>query len=156
MDNVEFGKRHLEAYNANNWDEYKSQLADNVKYEEPATRTSASGKDNYVEAVKRWKSAFPDTKAQILSAFGAGDTVICEVEWTGTHTGPMESPLGTIQPTNKRGSVKAVLVTRIANGKVAEVHHYFDLMTILAQTGVLAKLGAAAESKQAEARPSAS
>ena len=42
MDNLELGRRHLEAYNAGKWDEYKSALADDVKYEELATHTSAS------------------------------------------------------------------------------------------------------------------
>lgn len=156
MDNVELGKRHLDAYNNDNWDLYKADLADNVKYEEVATRTTATGKDQYVETVRRWKKGFPDTKAKILTQFSAGDTVISEVEWTGTHSGPLDSPFGTIPPTNSRGSVRAVLVTRFANGKITEVRHYFDIMTILAQTGVLAKMGAAAERKAGEARPSVS
>lgn len=154
MDNLELGRRHLEAYNAGKWDEYKSALADDVKYEELATHTSASGRDKYVEAVKRWKIAFPDTKAQVLNEYASGDTVITEVEWTGTHTGPLEGPLGVIQPTSKRGSLRAVLVTRFANGKIAEVRHYFDIMTMLGQLGVLSGLSAPAQPKGAEARPS--
>lgn len=156
MNNVELSKRHLEAYNSDDWDGYKADLADDVKYEEMATRTTATGKEQYVETVRRWKKGFPDTKAKILSQFSAGDTVISEVEWTGTHSGPLDSPFGTIQPSNNRGSVRAVLVTKFANGKIADVRHYFDIMTILAQTGVLASLGAAAQRKGAESRPSAS
>ncbi len=156
MDNLEIGKRHLEAYNNDKWDDYKADLADNVKYEEMATRTTATGKSQYVEVVRRWKKGFPDTKAKILSQYSAGDTVISEVEWTGTHTGAFEGPFGTIQPTNNRGTVRAVLVTKFANGKIVEVRHYFDIMTILAQAGALAGLGAAAQRKTGEARPSAS
>jgi steroid delta-isomerase-like uncharacterized protein len=156
MDNLEIGRRHLEAYNNDKWDEYKADLVENVKYEEVATRTTATGKDQYVEAVRRWKKGFPDTKAKILTQFSAGDTVISEIEWTGTHTGVFEGPFGAIQPTNKVGSVRAVLVSKFANGKIVEVRHYFDIMTILAQTGVLAGLSAAVQRKAGEARPSAS
>jgi steroid delta-isomerase-like uncharacterized protein len=155
MDNVEIAKRQLDMYSAGKWDEYRNQLADNVRYEELSTRTSVSGRDKYIESVKRWKTAFPDVTAKVLNSFSSGDSVILEVEWTGTQTGPMEGPLGTIQATNKKGSVRAVLISKFQNGKIIETRHYFDLMTVLAQTGVLAGMGAQQPKTGAETRPSA-
>lgn len=157
MDNAELISKHLAAFSAGNWDEYKGHLADNVKYEEFSTRTTANGRDEYVRSIKKWKTAFPDSKANVLSSFASGDNVVTELEWTGTHTGPMEGPLGTIAPTNKKGSVRAVIVSKVQNGKIVETRHYFDLMTVLGQMGVLSGIGAqAGQPRQAEARPSAS
>lgn len=131
MDNIQFAKRHLAAYSAGQWDEYERQLADDVKYEEVATRTSYRGKDAYVRHVRRWKSTFPDLAAEVRTIVASGDLVICELEWTGTQRGTLASPLGPVPPTNKRGMLRAVLVMEIANGKVRGARHYFDLMTVL-------------------------
>lgn len=156
MDNVELIKRQLAAFAASNWDEYGGYFADNAKYEELSTRSSATGRDNCVNAIKKWKDAFPDGKAEVCNTFSVGDTVITEVKWTGTQSGAMEGPLGKIQPTGKRGTVRAVLVSKIENGKIAEIRHYFDLMTVLGQLGVMSGMGAKSEqTKGEEARPSA-
>lgn len=152
MDNLQLMRKHLDAYNAGNWTEYEGHLAGDVRYEEIPTKVSASGSKNYVDAVKRWKSAFPDLRATVRNAIAAGDTVVSEIEWIGTQSGPLDGPFGTIAPTNKKGSTPAVIVTRFANGRIAEVHHYFDTMTILAQLGVLS--GATAPGGQPKARES--
>jgi hypothetical protein len=39
--------------------------------------------------------------------------------------------------TNKRAKVPAVVVQRFDGDKMREIRHYFDLMTLLAQLGVL-------------------
>lgn len=155
MDNVEFAKRHLAAYSAGNWNEYESQLAENVRYEEVATRKSYSGKDKYVQHVRRWKAAFPDLHADVRTIVESGELVICELEWTGTQKGTLDGPLGPIHPTNKKGSLRAVLVMSIRNGKVAEARHYFDLMTVLRDLGLLSA-PASQPSVGAEARLSIS
>jgi steroid delta-isomerase-like uncharacterized protein len=156
MDNAEVISRHLAAFGAGNWDEHKSYLADNVKYEEFASRTSTTGRDKYVESVRRWKSAFPDAKAKVLNSFAVGDSVTTEIEWRGTHTGTLEGPIGPIEPTHKCGTVRAVLVSRVENGKIAETHHYFDMMTVLAQLGVLGLQAAQATQPRAAAEARAS
>lgn len=150
MDYIELMKTQLADFSAGRWDEYEGRLAEDATYEEIASQTSAKGKAAYVEAVKRWKQAFPDVVANVKDAFTAGDRVAAEVEWTGTHTGPLEGPFGTIAPTNERGSVKAMLVSRIADGKIAETHNYFDVLTVLTQIGVVPGIGAPAQAEQAE------
>lgn len=135
-------KKHLADFSASKWDDYKSAFANNATYEEMATGTRVKGADECVKAVQKWKRAFPDVKANILSAKISGDSVVVELQWDGTHTGPFEGPMGTIQPTNKRGSVKAVEVFRVEKDKIVEVRHYFDLLTILTQMGISPMAGA--------------
>lgn len=135
-------KKHLDDLAAGRWDDYKTAFTNDVIYEELATRTRVKGADEYVKSVQRWKRAFPDLKATLLSAVESGDHVIAEIEWEGTQSGPLEGPFGTIQPTNKKGRVRAVLVMTMKGDKIAESHHYFDLLTVLAQTGAMPALGA--------------
>lgn len=150
-------KKHLAAFSASKWDEWKSSLANDVIYEEVATHARVKGADEYLKIVQRWKRAFPDLKATVLDTFTAGDKVVAEVEWEGTQTGPLDGPFGTIAPTNKRGLIKALIFATVKNDRVIELHHYFDMMTMLANLGIApfagppsqtAKAGAASAARQ--------
>lgn len=148
-------KEHLALYSEGKWGEYENELAPDATYEEVATHQLVKGRENYIELVKRWKKAFPDLTARVVNGIEAEDQVIAEVEWEGTHTGPLEGPLGTIPPTNKRGTTRAVIVARTKDGKVVETRHYFDLLSLLAQMGIAPFPGAqppAEKPAQAQAR----
>jgi len=134
-------RKHLEDYGNARWDAYQAALADNVVYEELATRVHAVGPAAYLEAVKKWKKGFPDLKAKVIRAFESGDVVFSELEWEGTQSGPLEGPFGTIAATNQHGKSRAALVCRIQNGKIVEARHYFDVLTVLAQLGAVPGLG---------------
>lgn len=133
---LEIVKRHLKAFESANWTEYKADMANDVVYEEIPTRLRVRGPDEFIKAVQRWKRAFPDSRANLLSSIVTADNVTAEVEWEGTQTGPLDGPFGMIQPTNKRGNVKAVLLYKFKNNRIVEARHYFDLLTILSQIGV--------------------
>jgi steroid delta-isomerase-like uncharacterized protein len=153
MDNIELVKKHLDAFCAGRWDAYKSDLAKNAVYEEISTRAIVKGADEYVAFVQRWMKAFPDLKANVLGAYASGDRVFVEVEWSGTHTGPFEGPFGAIAPTNKRGSLRAAMAFRVENGKIVENHHYFDVLSVLTQLGVIPGLGAPMPAAKPAASP---
>lgn len=139
---LELLKEHLAQFAAGDWDNYKAALAPNAVYEETATMQKANGPEAIVEHMKRWKRAFPDSEAKFINGFESGDQLIAEIEWNGTHSGPLEGPFGTIQATNKRGTLRAVIVAEVKDKKVASVRHYFDLLTLLTQMGVTPFAGA--------------
>ncbi len=135
-DKLELVQLQLDAFARGDWDTYKAGLADDAKYEEEATQRTVNGPDEILDLVKKWKEAFPDVKGTIKSSFQSGDSVVIELEWTGTHTGPLTGQFGTIPATGKFGKVPAVEVIRFDGDKVIETRHYFDLMTLLQQIGV--------------------
>lgn len=132
----EMFRKHLAAYAESNFDAYKADLAEDCVYEEIATGKRVTGIDSYLEAIKRWKIAFPDLKASIKKVFESGDTLVAEVEWTGTHKGPLETPFGALPATNKVARVGAVLISKQKDGKIVEARHYFDQLTLLNQIGL--------------------
>ena len=150
---IELLEKHLAAYGAGKWDEYKQDLANDVIYEEVALRQRVQGPDEYIKFVARWKKAFPDLAAKVKNIFGDGDNFVAEILWEGTQSGPLESPFGTIPASGKRGSTNATLVVKMKNGKIAEVHHYFDLLTVLLQAGIMPTLGAPAVSGKTAVPP---
>jgi steroid delta-isomerase-like uncharacterized protein len=146
-------KNHLADFSASKWTEYKAVLASDVVYEEIPLRLRVKGADEYMKTLERWKRAFPDLKATVLDSYVAGDKIFAEVEWEGTQTGPFDGPFGLIPPTNKRGVVKAAIVATVKNDKLFEVHHYFDVLTLLTNLGIVPFAGAPMQATKPSATP---
>jgi predicted ester cyclase len=66
----------------------------------------------------------------------ADDAAATEVVFTGTHTGPMNTPGGAVPPTGKRVTLHSVSVLRIKDGLVASEHVYLDQLEMLTQLGL--------------------
>lgn len=133
---IDLARQHLDAIGKGDWKAYRAGLTDDAVYEEEATQRRIEGADRYLDAIKAWKTAFPDMKAKVKEAFASGDAVVAELEWEGTHRGQLSGPMGTIPPTNRSGKLPAVLLARFDGDKIRETHHYFDLMTLLRQLGI--------------------
>jgi steroid delta-isomerase-like uncharacterized protein len=129
-------KRSLDTFAASDWDGFKACFAPDAVYEEYATRRRVTGADEIAALDKGWKAAFPDAAATVKSSYTAGDTEIVEVEWEATNTGALETAAGTLPATNKRVKVGAVLINKIRNGKIVELHQYFDMLGLMQQLGV--------------------
>lgn len=132
---LELLQRHLAAFADSDWDAYKADLAPDAVMEEIPTGKRATGSDSFTEVAKFWKAAFPDAKGTITRYFDVEDGFVAEVEWDATHQGPLTTPFGTMPPTNQRVHVRAVLITTVRDDKIAEAHHYFDVMSLMLQLG---------------------
>ena len=89
-----------------------------------------------LKAIQLWTLAFPDLKGTVKNAIVQDDMVMVEILWEGTHLGLLKGSFGEIPPTGKKGVVNAVELFQFKGGKIVELRHYFDLMTILNQIGV--------------------
>jgi hypothetical protein len=49
----------------------------------------------------------------------------------GVHTGPLQTPTGTIPPSNKSIEMPACEGVRVEDGKIKSGSHYFDMLTML-------------------------
>ena len=134
---IDAAKAPVVAYNEKNWDEATKALAPNVVYEETGTNRNLHGVSDVLAAWKGWAFAFPDSKATFDAVHVSGDdTVILEVTWRGTHTGPMGSPAGDVPATGKSIEMRGCQVIQIADGKAQSIHHYLDLATMMTQHGL--------------------
>jgi steroid delta-isomerase-like uncharacterized protein len=134
---IDTAKSATLAYNEKNWDKVKSVFAENGIYDEKATGRRIQGPGDIIKAWQGWGQAIPDSKATFVPEYVSGDTVVIEVVWKGVHTGPLQTPTGTIPPSNKRIEVPACQVIKVAGEKVTSFTHYFDMMTLLTQIGAL-------------------
>jgi len=124
------------AYNKKNWDAVKAAVVPGFVYDEVATQRKVRGINDFLATWRGWAAALPDSKATFHKALVSGNTVILEVTWRGTHTGPLGMPGGAIAPTGNKIQIRACQVIEIAAGKAKVMRHYFDMRTLLQQLGV--------------------
>ncbi len=85
----------------------------------------------------RWLKGFPNGKMTVRNEIVSAPWIVQEVTMEGTNTGPLEGPIGTIQPTHKHVVGKGVQVLKIENGKITEARIYFDMVDQLTQLGLM-------------------
>lgn len=123
----------VEAFNNADWDSMSGLLGSST-YNELGTQRTLEGGD-IIEAMQGWRTAMPDVKGTITSVVEAGDQVVLEISWHGTHTGPMATPDGEIPPSGKPQTTPAAWILDFEGDSLKESRHYFDMLTFLQQIG---------------------
>ena len=141
---IEIAKAAVTAYNEKDWSKAKDILAANAVYDEKGTHRRNQGAGKIIEAWQGWAEAFPDSKATFVREFASGDTAVLELVWKGIHTGPLQTPTGSIPPSNKPIELPACQVVQVEGGKVKSASQYFDMLTMLTQIGATGAVKTAA------------
>lgn len=83
-------------------------------------------------------TAFPDLHFELKDKVAQGDVVAVSWESTGTHTGPLRTPTGDVlPPTNKKVFGQGSSFYRFKDGKIASSAIHWDMVTLLAQLGLM-------------------
>lgn len=89
--------------------------------------------DGFQKVVASQREAFPDLKVTINDIFATGNKVVCDVTYTGTHTGRKmfkQEPLG------KAVTVPGMDIFTFENGKCAQHQHVADHLELVMQMGL--------------------
>lgn len=127
----------ITAFNAADWAQLRATVAPNLVYTETGTQRRVENLEDYLQLLQGWKQALPDARGTILTRVSQGNTVVQEVIWEGTQTGPLPTPAGTLPPSGKAIRVPAAIWYTVDGDLVQEVHHYLDVLTLLQQLGAL-------------------
>src|SRR6202049_2619378 len=114
---IEIAKASITAYNEKDWSKAKDMLAADAVYDEKGAHRRIQGAGAIGEAWRGWAKAFPDSKATIVREFASGNTVVFELVWKGVHTGPLQTPTGTIPASNKPVEMPTCQVVTVGGGK---------------------------------------
>ena len=87
-------------------------------------------------AIRQVHAATPDMSFTIEDAVESGDTIWVRVRAQGTATGPFFGP-----PSGRPVDITVVDIARIVDGRIVEHWGVPDRFALLAQTGVLGRLG---------------
>lgn len=139
QDLIQAARGVVEAFNASDWEGYKAALTSDSVYDEVGTSRRVQGAGNIIQHMQGWKVGMPDVKGTVTNTYATGNTVVVELTWKGTHTGPLEGPTGTVQATGKQQTTRSSWVLNFDGGKVKESRQYFDMLSLMQQLGLLSR-----------------
>ena len=95
------------------------------------------GLEPFVAYGRTFLTAFPDGRIHRDRHIEAGDRIVVEGRFTGTNTGPLQTPSGELPATGRPLELPFADSFRIVDGKIAEHRIYYDTAGMLAQLGLL-------------------
>lgn len=87
-------------------------------------------------AIRQVHVGFPDMSFTIEASVEEGDTIWVRAQGRGTGTGPFFGP-----PSGRPVNITVIDVARVVDGRITEHWGVPDRFALLAQTGVLERLG---------------
>jgi len=131
----EVAAQFLEAFNTHDEAVMLELTAPNAVFEGPAAKVE--GKDATVGYAMAWINAFDDAKLDLHNEIVAGDWVVQEFVFIGTHTGTLHSPSGDIPATHKELRGRGAQIIHIEDGLVTDTRLYFDQVDVMTQLGLM-------------------
>jgi ketosteroid isomerase-like protein len=125
-----------ESFNSNNINAALSAFSAELETIDPGMGT-VYGHEPFREYLEVFKRAMPDAHAVIESLVEVGDRVIVEGRFVGTHTGPLASPDGDVEPTGASVDLRFADFVRVEDGKIVAYHTYYDQLGLLTQLGLM-------------------
>jgi steroid delta-isomerase-like uncharacterized protein len=139
----EISDRYTDLINAHDAQGIGALFADDGILVEPAGEYR--GRDAIVEYWEGFFQAFPDMHGEDEFGAESGDTAINEWSASGTHTGPLEGPEGSIPATGKGVTLRGCDAISVRDGLIQNQRVYYDQLTFMIQLGLIPE-GAAATS----------
>ena len=128
-----------DAWNAQNAEEIARYHKPDVVVYWPG-KPPTHGMGNHETEAREFFKTFPDQHLDnrpYKVLFGSGDWTCSIARFTGTMTGPMQGPDGTvIPPTGRPFEVEFCTVARWDNGQIVEENLFYDLVGFMKQIGV--------------------
>jgi len=140
-DAKQVARRFVEAFNSHDEKALRELDAPDTTFSAPGG-VNLKGRDQATAYAMAWLNAFPDSRLNIRNETIAGDTVVQEFTFEGTHKATLKAPSGDLPATNRRLSGRACQIIRVKDGLVADTQLYFDQVDILTQLGLMPALTA--------------
>lgn len=150
--NRELALQEMQNFNRRDFDAIERTALPDLTMINVATGEVFHGPKGLRAYAERWATAFPDSKVEVESVTGGPDGYVVEFIGSGTHSGPLVGPLGSLPPTGRRISLRFAEAAHVRDGKIADGRLYFDMATMMSQLGLGAELPAAAAQQPAEAK----
>jgi ketosteroid isomerase-like protein len=122
---------------------WRSCFAEGGTFVDNSIGVTYSKREDLDYPVRQYGAAFADMHRELYNFWTVGDTVLVRLALQGTHTGPLETPFGTIPPTGNTMDAPCADIFELEDGKIKKFDCYPEGSVILAQLGVLMNLQAA-------------
>ena len=132
----EIGHRFVDAFNAHDEQRIRELNGENAVIEAPGD-VKVQGREPATQYALAWLNAFPDASITVHNELVAGDWVVQEFTFSGTHEGTLMSPGGEIPATHKTLNGRGVQIFRVDGETVADTRLYFDQVQVMTQLGLM-------------------
>jgi ketosteroid isomerase-like protein len=122
---------------------WKALFAADGVFIDESVKATYSGPADWDYPVRNYGTAFADMHRELYDFWTVGNTVFVRLALQGTHTGPLQTPFGTIPATGNRMDAPCLDVWELDNGKIKKFDCYPSGSVILTQLGVIENLEAA-------------
>ncbi len=122
-----------EGFNAGNLDAVDELVSPDVVTHSPIILDAPTGADSIRGGIEMIRRSFPDLHVEILDMLAEGDRVAVFMRMSGTNSGDYRRG----GATNRRGSLRAFLIWRVADGRLVESWGLADRFEFLQQLGIV-------------------
>ena len=130
-------RKLFDGFNSKDYDAIVALVADDFELIDCASGERYTGPEGARRNAEGWLMPFADVKVELLNVVTSGDWAVAEAVGRGTHTGPMQTPMGEVAPTGRQMELHFCSVIRVQDGKIVEERDYYDAMTIANQLGLM-------------------
>jgi steroid delta-isomerase-like uncharacterized protein len=136
-DNETLARSLYEAWNNRDWQTSMDATAPDGTITVMGTGETFQGAEGTQKYNTMWADAFPDGQITVDHVYNAGDCVVVEFTGRGTHTGTMETSMGSIPATGKSVTLHLCDVLEFSDGKIKAQRSYLDTGSLMAQLGLM-------------------
>jgi ketosteroid isomerase-like protein len=95
------------------------------------------GREAIVQYLMSFADAFSEMSFETAEMLEIGNIAVDEGFLVGTHTGPLRTPDGDVEPTGKRVRIRSCDIVATSGGVAVSHRFYFDQLDFLTQLGLL-------------------
>lgn len=131
-ENKAIARRAMEELDKGNWSVFIELHAPDFVFHGPGSPKPLT-REELEQSVRMGHAAFPDWDRTIEDMIAKGDRVVIRLAWRGTHKGEYKG----IPATGKQVANTAIVIFRIAGGKIVEVWEEADALGLMRQIGAI-------------------
>jgi predicted ester cyclase len=135
-------ERDVEAWNTADLAWFRDAHAASYTGHAPPMPAGLNGIEGFLAWFDYVHTGFPDMHVTMEEMVAEEDRVFVRYSFTGTQTGPLVGPTGTIPPTGKPLTYTGALLYHIVDGKIVSSHFIYDRLDVIQQLGALPMLAA--------------
>ncbi len=138
MTAIEKHDKAMEAFNNHDAEKVVEFYSPDAILTDPSYNEPQIGRDAIRKDYEKLFRSFPDISVSRHKFLDNGSSAVWEIKLTGTNTGPIETPDGTIPPTDRPFELHASIFAEIdSEGRYHRVRRYYDNFTLMKQLGVV-------------------
>ena len=126
----------ISAWDRHDPERFAALLADGFEFRDSSLPEPLTTPEQVREYMGTWFTAFPDMRTRTTNRVVSEDSVGAEVEFTGTHTGPLNAGGVQTPATGRTVHSSGTYFARVKEGRIASFSAHPDVMGLMTQLGL--------------------